>query len=324
MTEYDEAIEEASGIPSYTEFRRSADILDRIKNVSRFTFSVYYQKNGLTKRPGVAEALLAEGLDILSDAFERTGIHRLHQFETTKQSPDEPGFDSDKPIVRLEFQDDVFACLFTINDDRFTITRPDSSIENFYSWYQVIMPNALSIEAAFRRVIERVTGGRLRVVTITHDFSVNFSNFLPPNDRSNRQHRNLDVLQRFISSLPDEHGEMRELSKQDFLRLDLTVSRIEKFRIAGKEKLRNAWYFLEAPSNEQGKFLAFRAQLRNSSSDQPDSSKNPMIGHEAVPFDPDYGDEHRLALIEFFKERAVQSFLSRLLETWTFDTPRKI
>ena len=51
-----------------------------------------------------------------------------------------------------------------------------------------------------------------------------------------------------------------------FYRLDLTLSRLEKFL---NGKTRNAWYYLEAPFNENGRYLVLQAQLRNSSTGFP-------------------------------------------------------
>jgi hypothetical protein len=158
----------------------------------------------------------------------------------------------------------------------------------------------------------------LTLVQTQFEFTINFGDFKQSRKTSERL-RNVDVLQAFIKYIPDEQGDMREISKQYFYRLDLTLGRIETFEGG---KTRNAWYSVQAPANENGRYLVLTAQLRNASTEGPGSDSHKPVA--IVPFDPDYGEDYKIALMEFLRDRALEGFAGRLLENWGFVTTRTL
>jgi hypothetical protein len=182
------------------------------------------------------------------------------------------------------------------------------------------MPHAARVERVIRRLIEKQASTPLEPVQSFYEFTLNFGDFeTRANVAGSARRRNVDVLKAIIPSLPDDKGEMREISDQDFYRINLTLSRLERF---SGGKTRNAWYFIEAPSNENGRYLVLRAQLRNASTELPGTDYDRIADVSA--FDPDFGDDYHLALNEFLRDRALESFARRFLESWNFGTPRVI
>ena len=128
----------------------------------------------------------------------------------------------------------------------------------------------------------------------------------------------MDVLGALIPRLPDPTGELRELKDQQFFRVDLSVSRRESFS-GGVE--RNAWYIIEAPFNNVGKFIVLTAQFRNSSMEKFKDGGG-IAGTSG--FDPDFGRDYSIAILEFLRDRALEQFMYQLLTNWHFDTEREI
>src|SRR5262249_42237144 len=161
-------------------------------------------------------------------------------------------------------------------------TRPDSDFENFYEWYRRVMPHAVQIESTIRRVIEHEANQRLEVVQTVYEFKINFGDFeTRANVKGSPLRRNVDVLKAIIPSVPDQKGDMRELADQSFYRINLHLSRLERFQ---GEKIRNAWYYLEAPFNENGRYLVLRALLRNASTELPGTDSHQPA--DVTVFDP--------------------------------------
>jgi hypothetical protein len=245
------------------------------------------------------------------------GLGQLHLLTTKIQTPKKGKLDTDKAVVTFTYEHDRFDFQIELFDDRFRIAKSDSSFDNFYEWYYHLMPRAAAIESTLRRVIERTANKPLTVVQTAFDFTIYFGDFKQLGRKTSDRLRNVDVLQTLINSLPDEHGEMREIPKQNFYRLDLTLSRLETF---SGGKTRQAWYFLQAPANENGRYLVLRGQLRNASTERPGTDSHKPA--DVLPFDPDHGEDYKIALTEFLRDRALEGFARRLLENWEFITAR--
>lgn len=275
--------------------------------------------------PGKTDILLASCLESLGRVLPATGIHNLHSLKATPQrtAGDHSRLDTSKPIVTISMPESPDQFTLNVYDDRLTITRGSSSFADFYEWYRKFMPEAQTIEATIRRTIERSTSKQVNAVLTQHEFKMYFSDFMSiRRDQRTREARNVNVLENIIPYVPDVQGSI-ELSKQDFFRLDLTLSRLEEFCIKGSKKRRNCWYMLEAPFNERGRFLVLTAQMRNMSfhllTESSDGGWPPM-----APFDSDFGDDYFIALESFFKGRALEIFMNKLLGDWEFQTQRNL
>lgn len=301
------------------EYLADAPITKQVTAINRFEFTIFYQNAQLLATRRIADLVASEGLQAVNDALTTSVIFQLHNLKTEVQGFKKRNrIDRDRAIVRYTFDHDRFQCTFSLFDDRFTIVRQDSEFDNFYEWYRRIMPQAVPIESTIRRVIEKEANQSLEVVQSQFDFRVNFGDFeTRASVIGSPRRRNVDVLKALIPSLPDAQGDMREISDQNFYRLDLTLSRLEKFL---NGKTRNAWYYLEAPFNENGRYLVLQAQLRNSSTELPGTDiRRPA---DVLEFDRDFGDDYRTAINEFLRDRALEGFARKLLEAWDFKTPR--
>lgn len=310
-------------LPKFEDLVVQESVAERTEEISNFTFSVYYQKNGALTNHKVAEAILGTLLNSLSDILIDTGIHHLDLLEASTQTPSEPGarLDGDKAVVSVALNDSVFKFGITVFDDRFRITREGSSFHDFFEWYQRLMPNAAQLEATVRQAAARTYGQSIEVTHTNIDFRFIFSDFHKEGWRPNRPPRNIDVLSKLVPAVPTRAG-LTELSDQDFLRIDLKFSRIEKFATATGDKLRNCWYTLEAPSNERGRFLVFTAALRNVSGETIEASS--PGSSNPIPFDPDFTGDYLLAVTDFLIVRALGDFMGRVLEDWKFSTERQL
>lgn len=310
-------------LPAYDDLLQDTRILRRVNEISKFSFTVFYQNNGSLTHQNVAEAVLAATLGNLADILVNTGLHYLHSLEAISQQPSQPGgrLDGDKAVVTIS-QKSVFPFVIRVYDDRFVISRESSSFRDFYAWYRLFMPTATQLEATVRQTVARKYEQSLDVTQTQFEFGFIFSDFTKRDWPEKREPRNVDVLSPLIPMVPNQQG-ATELTRQDFPRLDLTVSRLERFAYADVEKWRNCWYMLEAPSNERSRFIVFTAQLRNVSAQKlgssPEIDDTPMI-----PFDPDFSEDYALAICDFLKLRALDDFMDRLLSGWDFQTQRQL
>lgn len=302
------------------EYQRDTSITSQVTAINTFNFSVFYQNDQIIPKKPVAEDVATKGFEILNEVLRTSKFHRLHDLTVETQAFGKRGkIDSEKPIVTFTLDHDKMGCKCALFDDRLSITRPDSSFENFYEWYRRIMPHAARIESTFRQIVENSSHRSMEVVQSQFEFTINFGDFLYTGTRGPAEPRNVDILRALIPSLPDEQGEMRELTRHEFYRLDLTLARLERFKDG---KVRNAWYFMEAPFNENGRYLVFRCQLRNASTELPGTDRHKPA--DISVFDPDFSNDYRMALEEFLRDRALEGIAARLFETWKFDTPRRI
>jgi len=305
-------------LPSLEEFRKNTAITQNVTSLNRFEFTVIYQNDQLITGREAILAIAPEGLRAINEVLKEAWIFQLHHVNLELQSFKEGQIDGQKALISYSFDHDRLHCQFIIYSNCFKIVRQDSSFENFYEWYRRIMPRAAQTELIIRRLIEKASGQRVEVVQSIFEFTLNFGDFeTRAIVAGSPRGRNVDVLRAIIPSLPDEKGDMREIPDQDFYRIDLTLSRLERF---SNNKERNAWYFVEAPANEYGRYLVLKAQLRNASTEQPGTDFNRIA--DVSPFDPDFGDDYRLALNEFLRDRALEGFARRFLGNWNFVTPR--
>jgi hypothetical protein len=311
-------------LPSFAEIAADGTLLGRITEFNKFSFTVFYSNNGALTRPSVAEDVLVAVLRNLNDILVTSGIHYLQSVEAESQRPatKDARLDGSKAVVAISLPHSVYHFALRIFDDRFVITRESSSLADFYSWYRLFMPSAAQLEATARQAVARVYGHPLEVTQTQFEFKFIFSDFTKDVWRERRDPRNVDVLSALIPNVANRSGPT-ELSKQDFTRLDLTFSRLERFAAGPTSKWRNCWYMLEAPSNERRRFIVFTAQLRNVASE--------LVGESAggdemsvIAFDPDFADDHYLAMAEFLNKRALDDFMGRVLENWKFDTQRQL
>jgi hypothetical protein len=311
-------------LPSYEDYIDGTRILRRIDHIHRFSFTVSYQKSGAIATPAAQDALISEGYAVLNDLLETSGVHYLHVLSgEASRSKSESNDDRSEPLLTFTFGHDTKNCQFKFFEDRFRIERGPSSFPEFYDWYRIVMPEALRIEMTLRQIIQRATMRPLRPVMSVHDFVFDFCRFRKPpgvqelegEDGEEQYTRNMEVLEAIIPRLPDNR-EMTALTRQQFYRLDLTLSKRETFGDIN----RNAWYFIEAPFNQNGRFIVFTAQLRNAASEILEDGK--VV--ETFPFDPDFGEDYRLALLDFLRDKALEGFVSQLLGGWRFETERNL
>jgi hypothetical protein len=299
-------------LPSLNKFQTGTNIVKRIENIARFSFRVQYQKSAVLTAPEAVAALMHDGYAVLNDLFETSGIHYLHALEAKSTTPDSNG---SEPPVQFRFGHDRLFCNFQYGEDNFEIIRRSSSFADFYSWYTTVMPEALRIEMTLRQIIQRATGHTLRPVQSLYEFIFNFSDFRMPNDPEARP-RNMNVIEEIINSIPGPGKTMTRPSTQELYRLDLTISKREVFG----EKARNTWITVEAPFNQEGRFVVFTAQLRNAATE--------VLKHNKVistsGFDPDFGSDYRIALIDFLRDSALEDFAYQLLRHWEFETEREL
>lgn len=305
-------------LPSFEDYVKATNIVKRIANIHRFTFSVGYQKNSALSAPEATAVLASEGYAVLNDLFESSGIHYLHSLEARTAAKSASETSSNEPLTEFRFDHDRHQCRFQFYENRFNIVRDSSNFSDFYAWYSVVMPEALRIEMTLRQIIQRATGRVLRAVQSQYEYVFNFSDFKDPlNDPDTSfKPRNMDVLEEIIPQLPGPRRTMTRPADQQLYRLDLTLSKREV--LGGKA--RNTWITVEAPFNEGGRFIVVTAQLRNTSAEILEGNK--IIS--TAGFDPDFGADYRIALIDFLRDEALESFVWQLLRKWEFGTVRTL
>lgn len=310
-------------LPSIEEFRDQTNIVERVTDIRYFSFNVRYQKSGILGQRSATDALRTDGYSVLNDLLETSGIHYLHVLEAkpaADQSGDKQGSSGD-PLLEFSFNHDTLHCRFQFYPDRFEIYRQSSSFVDFYEWYSAIMPEAARIEMTLRQVVHHATQHSLRPVQTDYRFSILFSNFRRPEgvrpDRNapNRDLRNMDVLDGIISQLPTSRR-IAESTDEQFYRVDLTLSKRELFH----DVARNTWYIVEAPFNKKGRFIEFRPELRNASAEILKDGE--VVGMQ--PFDNDFSEDYRIAILDFLRDRALEDFAWQLLKGWDFDTERQL
>jgi hypothetical protein len=305
-------------LPSFDDYIKTTNIVKRIKNIHGFVFRVEYQKNLALSAPEVTKVIASEGYAVLNDLFESSGIHYLHSLVAMTSEKSGSETSSNDPLVEFRFSHDRFQCRFQLREDNFSIIRDSSDFSDFYTWYSVVMPEALRIETTLRQIIQRTTGGLLRPVQSQFEYAFNFSDFRDPlNDPdASFKPRNMDVLEEIIPQLPGPHRTMTRPADQQLYRLDLTLSKREILN----GKARNTWISVEAPFNEGGRFIVVTAQLRNTSAEV--LERNEIVA--TAGFDPNFGDDYRIALIDFLRNDALESFVWQLLRKWEFGTVRTL
>lgn len=311
-------------LPAYDDLVTATRVLSQVSEINTFSFTVFYQNNGALTHQDVADAVLAAALRSVSDALINTGINYLHAVDATSQRATTVGsrLDGSKSIVSISLPHSVFHFGLRIFDDRLVVSRESSSFRDFYEWYRLFMPNASQLEATVRQAVARKSGQPTAVTQTQFDFKLLFSDFRKENWLEDRPPRNVDVLSEILPKVPNQSG-LTELAQQEFMRLDLTLARLERFKAAAEEKWRSCWYQLEAPSNERSRFIVFTSQLRNVATEK--------IGDGAIdaerptiPFDPDFSEDYYLAIVDFLKVRALENFMGRMLENWKFSTQRQL
>jgi hypothetical protein len=320
----------SSDLPTYRDYIADTAVAARVGELNRFSYTIRFQQAGLTD-PAMTDDILSACLASLARILPAAEIHNLHLLKATVQQPEwkQSRLDERRAIVTVSLKERRNGFSLTVYDDRITIARDSSSFEDFYRWYCDFMPQAGHADATIRRAIERRLNTQLILVETQYEFKFDFSDFtrtgqsLPGTGQSLPvRRRNVDVLEYLVPAVPTDAGRV-ELSKQDFYRLDISFSRLDEFIVDGRSRLRNCWYSLEAPFNENGRFIVFTAQLRNTSneslSDTGADGRNLMI-----PFDADFADDYQLALVGFLRDRALEGFMGRLFETWDFSTQRDI
>ena len=313
---------QARDLPTFDELQQGSRLLHRIDEIRKFSFAVSYQDNGSLTREDVAEAVLSAVLGNVTEMLVKTKINYLHEIKTEAQRAATPGarLDGSKAVATISFGHSVFQFSIRIYADRFVISRESSSLADFYAWYRLVMPNAAQLEATARQAVARKLGTPMDVTRSGFEFGFVFSDFTKVDWGGDRPPRNVDVLSKLVGNVPNSRGST-ELNRQDFMRIDLNFSRLERFRLGQTEKLRNCWYTLEAPSNERSRFLVFTAQMRNIGEDKVGGASGQ---YDSIPFDPEFTDDYVFAVRDFLKERALDSFMFSLLEGWKFQAQRQL
>ncbi|WP_328756597.1 hypothetical protein [Streptomyces sp. NBC_00271] len=306
------ALNRQDPLPSLAEFQMKTGVVERVKELNKFSFLVEYQKNSAIS--DARDILARQGYAVLNDLLESSGIHYLHELEV--QLPDSTN-GKDGILLGFRFSHDRHHCKFQIRDNRFEILRSSCSFSDFYSWYAVVMPEALRIEMTLRQIVQTATKSILTPVRSQYEFVFNFSNFRRriEDPSETRPPRNMDVLKSFIPHIPVGRT-ITDLAEQDLYRLDLTISRRETFG----DKARNTWVVVEAPFNENGRFIVLTAQLRNIAAEVLEEGS---VAH-TTGFDADYGSDYRIALLDFLRDRVLEGFAWRLFNAWDFDTERQL
>ncbi|WP_338702110.1 hypothetical protein V2W30_32590 [Streptomyces sp. Q6] len=311
---------EPTGLPATYEEFVGGTLAEKVENISDFRFVTEYQKSGPLSAE-MAEALVAVGYRVLNDFLELRGIHYLDVLEARTQ------VDGDNPNsishVEFTFGHDLHHCAFIIGTDRFEIHRRPSSFADFYSWYLLFMAEAERIEATFRRTMENVANRPLRPARSQHTFVFYFSDFVRYDGGGGKPKiRNTEVLKEIVPNIPDSSGRMASPTALDLYRLDLTISKREKFKdpLRGTEKPRNTWITIEAPFNENGRFIVFTAQLRNTAAENLSESTI----HGTFGFDSDSSSDYRIALVDFLRDGVLDGFVKEMFRTCRFRTQRQM
>lgn len=308
-------------LSTFADYVHGHPITSMVKEIAGFEFAVQYQDNGALRVPGVLDTVVAEGLAAINQVLLDSGIHYQQHLKANVEGADPANPHLAPPGCQFTLDHDVSHFGIAVTGERFSIIRGPSSFRDFYDWYTAIMPHAARIERTLRRAIEKSAERRWDPVQTNHQFELNFCDFQsrsisPQHNRT----RNVEVLSTLIPFLP-EGTSLQPLSEQLFYRLDLTLSRLEEFGET-QTKRRNAWYYLEAPFNEDGRFLVFRAQLRNTAIEL--LQKGAPDRAPTLPFDGNFSDDYRLALEDFLRDRALEGFAARLLGNWDFNTQRRV
>lgn len=313
----------SSELPTFEVFTRSTSVAKRVSEFNSFQYEVQYPPKSCLVNDENKLGVLSNIVDSVVGVLEKTGVQTAHRLQIIDENKTEPG--SQGPdIVGLQLEDDRFGFKIRLRENSFSVSRDPSGFENFYQWYRAIMPEISELELASRRHIERVTRRQIKPAQAQYHFRVLFSDFRSrANDRSGELMRNVDVLESLIPSLPAKDGNV-ELSKQEFFRLDLTMSRLDSLVTSeGDVASRNCWYKLEAPFNENGRFIVLTANMRNSSQESIKKSAPDSGELDVEPMDDNLAGDVDLAINQFFRDKALEEFMGRVLLHWDFGTQRR-
>lgn len=228
--------------------------------------------------------------------------------------------------IRFEYSDPDYGFVWSIDDDgAIKLRRPGSSLKRFHEWYRKFMPSVSSvlreIVAALDDEIARTSGRRnnLAIHDVSYTFRIICFGFAPvPNQKTPLGEvpvvTNLDLMKRLLNRLPDADGRLADtgdVRREEYGRLDYQASRWVKTG----ETNANEVYRVEAPSNNAWSSLWFTFLFGGSTRYAEDGTRQPFDSDSFVA--PSLNDE---AYLHFFRDRAVQNFLSSVTSGFTFNT----
>lgn len=205
-------------------------------------------------------------------------------------------------------------------DATLQLTRPGSSLEQFYSWYGRVMPHLVRIVDGVRDQLGRQSGGadgprNIQPSRAMYTFGFILHGFASGPASRPRRVKNAHVLRRALTHVPGADGELVELSDAELPelgRIDLAISR----RHQSPSGMIREIYRLEAPGNrDYGTLwlqLSYIAETRDETYDVEDVEdvKQPDFAIFLRRFD--------YPLLEFVRERALCHFLSGITQGLTF------
>lgn len=313
----------APELPSFDSYIEDTAVTSKVTEFNAFRYEVQYPPKSCLVADEQAHGARANLIDSVVAVLEKTQVRSAHRLKIVNgKELEDPS--TEAAVGGVQLDDDRFGFSILLGEDKFVLTREPSSFRDFYMWYRTILPEVAEVELSNRRHFERVTKRNFKPVQAGYNFRAIFSDFRTrAHSRSRELLRNVDVLESLIPSLPATDGNV-ELSKQDFYRLDLTVSRLDSLTSgAGEPKSRNCWYKLEAPFNENGRFMILSAMMFNSSQESIKKTAASYSDPDISAMDDDLAGDVELALVQFFREKALEEFMGRVLQHWDFNTQRR-
>jgi hypothetical protein len=213
--------------------------------------------------------------------------------------------------IRVTYGDDKNDFTIRAGKGLIAIRRSGSSFADFHEWYSAVMSYSPVVVQAVRSVIGEKTKQVVDPLRATFSYRFLLHDFtrLDRGAAATRPKvKNVEVLKGLLGRLPNEQGVLADATGQErnLLRVDVNLSTMTTVR----QKKRNLWFRVEAPSNKGWKSLYLDFAYTAGSATLPDGRRE--------AFDETACEEWDIAYTEFLRDIAIRGFLTSLLEGYTF------
>lgn len=206
------------------------------------------------------------------------------------------------------FQDDTYDFQMACYNNRLVLRKSGLRLATFHDWYHAAIPSVKQTFESVLSVMGKELGRNQGITSVQYSFAFIAYDFF----NKGRRLKNFEVLQKLITQVPTETGEIREMGAgpQEISRLDYNVNCWDGTEKPNRRRIR---YSVEAPSNRGFAGLWFVFGYGSETYTDPDTGMREWV--EPSILLEEYDRAYR-----FVWDRAIGGFMKSLLSQLQFKT----
>ena len=278
----------------YTDFTENNPTFEDIRDIKNFHKIIRFTKIASLASTNVKNAVADLIVKLLVQHLQSVNLFDFASIQVSTEKN-----------VTVAYADDVYHFAIIVNDDSFAFARTASTIEDFLSTCDIMMP---FFSAVYEDVVSYIQGAVQNIMFVPHfcgyKFNFTIEDFHPAARGAKTRIPNYELMERLVPSIEKAESPVSKMQFARRGRTDLKMSgtlELDKIRWLG-------WIAIEAPGNQNYSTMDISFELQSSTLDE-------LLGTgKREPFNPQSIESWRTPFIAFLKDRAFCGFLQDWLK----------